>query len=64
MKFAKSSFFACPQGDRTRSVGLGPTGMKPLRPLGGESTNHLGLSLFPRCDPEPFSGQEVCVMVF
>ena len=35
MKFAKSSFFACPQEDRTHSVGLGPTGMKPLRPLGG-----------------------------
>ena len=34
-KFAKSSLFACTRGCRTHSVGLGPTGMKPLRPLGG-----------------------------
>ena len=42
MKFAKSSFFACPHEDRTRSVGLGPTGMKPLRPLGGKGTETSG----------------------
>ena len=34
-KFAKSSLFAYPCVDRTHFVGLGPTGMKPLRPLGG-----------------------------
>ena len=35
LTFAKSSWFACPHGDRTHSVRPGPTGVKPLRPLGG-----------------------------
>ena len=42
MQFAKNSLFACPCGDRTLSVGLGPTGVKPLRPAG---KNHLSFDI-------------------
>ena len=37
-KFTKSSLFAWTTSSRTLSVGLGPTGMKPLSPLGGFAT--------------------------
>ena len=41
-KFAKNSLFAYPCVDRTHSVGLGPTGMKPSRPFGrAEVPQHI-----------------------
>ena len=46
-KFAKSSLFAYPCG-RTLSVGLGPTGVKPARPLGGYSYGTIGQRLVQR----------------
>ena len=41
-KFTKSSLFAWTTSSRTLSVGLGPTGMKPLRPLGGDAVRGKG----------------------
>ena len=43
-KFTKSSLFAWTGVARTLSVGLGPTGMKPLSPLGGSTIDREGRS--------------------